>query len=174
MSSILRRRAEEILHKRNGKGAEIFWNEPGKWTQENGQGIKPSFRDCEFWKEKASKLCRVPTAGVIISRAIQNVPDYGHQRKVGLPKDVGWDNEFAQEASVFNLYLSQGCDGMERTRWDPGGYRVPPGRHEWAGAWKQNGSLTGLLSGTARGIASTYASKGWEREQGNRAGLPVS
>ena len=26
---------------------------------------------------------------VIISRAVQNVPDYGHHRKVGLPQDVG-------------------------------------------------------------------------------------
>ena len=39
----------------------------------------------EIGQKGAAKLCRVPTAGVIISRAVQNVPDYGHHRKVGLP-----------------------------------------------------------------------------------------
>jgi hypothetical protein len=42
----------------------------------------------EIGQKGAAKLCRVPTAGVIISRAVQNVPDYGHHRKVGLPQDV--------------------------------------------------------------------------------------
>ncbi len=42
----------------------------------------------EIGQKGAAKLCRVPTAGVIISRAVQNVPDYGHHRKVGLPPDV--------------------------------------------------------------------------------------
>ncbi len=39
----------------------------------------------EIGQKGAAKLCRVLTAGVIISRAVQNVPDYGHHRKVGLP-----------------------------------------------------------------------------------------
>ena len=39
----------------------------------------------EIGPKGAAKLCRVPTVGVIISRAVQNVPDYGHHRKVGLP-----------------------------------------------------------------------------------------
>ena len=43
----------------------------------------------EIGQKGAAKLCRVPTAGVIISRAVQNVPDYSHHCKVGLPQDVG-------------------------------------------------------------------------------------
>ena len=39
----------------------------------------------EIGQKGAAKLCRVPAAGVIISRAVQNVPDCGHHRKVGLP-----------------------------------------------------------------------------------------
>ena len=39
----------------------------------------------EIGQKGAAKLCRVPTAGVIISRAVKNVPGYGHRRKVGLP-----------------------------------------------------------------------------------------
>ena len=39
----------------------------------------------EIRQKGAAKPCRVPTAGVIISRAVQNVPDYGHHRKAGLP-----------------------------------------------------------------------------------------
>ena len=42
----------------------------------------------EIGQKGAAKLCRVPTAGVSISRAVQNVLDYGHHRKVGLPQDV--------------------------------------------------------------------------------------
>jgi len=38
----------------------------------------------QIGQKGAAKPCRVPTAGVIISGAVQNVPDYGHHRKVGL------------------------------------------------------------------------------------------
>ncbi len=39
----------------------------------------------EIGQKGAAKLYRVPTVRVIISRAVQNVPDCGHHRKVGLP-----------------------------------------------------------------------------------------
>jgi len=39
----------------------------------------------QIGQKGAAKLCRVLTAGVIKSRGVQHVPDYGHHRKVGLP-----------------------------------------------------------------------------------------
>jgi hypothetical protein len=49
----------------------------------------------EMGQKGAAKPCRVPTAGVIISRAALNVADCGHHCKAELPEDVWRDNESA-------------------------------------------------------------------------------
>ena len=59
-----------------------------------------SCTDEEIGQKGIAKLCRAPTAGVIISRAVLNVADCGHHRKAELPEDVWRDNESAADASV--------------------------------------------------------------------------
>ena len=54
----------------------------------------------EMGQKGAAKSCRVPAAGVIISRAVLNVADCGHHRKAELPQDVWRVNESVMDASV--------------------------------------------------------------------------
>jgi hypothetical protein len=84
----------------------------------------------EVGQKETAKLCRVPTAWVPISREVKNVPDYGHHCKIGLPQDVGRDNESALEASVFMKYLSCRVMAREECGVIRVGFMVPPGMYD--------------------------------------------